>query len=48
MARGVRDLAARTESAARLDEPQATGLASELASAVDALLDELGRHHPPG
>ncbi len=46
MARGVRDLAARTEAAARLDEPQATSLAIELAAAMEALLDELARRRP--
>ncbi|MDP2809326.1 MAG: response regulator, partial [Rhodocyclaceae bacterium] len=46
MAHGVRDLAARTEVAARRSEPDAAELATELASAVEALLDELARRHP--
>jgi HPt (histidine-containing phosphotransfer) domain-containing protein len=39
----VRELATRTESAAKAGDPAATALAAELADLVDALLAELSR-----
>ncbi len=45
MAHDVRELAARTEAAAKNSEPRAATLATELASTVETLLDELSMHH---
>jgi PAS domain S-box-containing protein len=42
-AHGVKELAARTESAAKAREPQAAALAAELADLFDALLAELSQ-----
>ena len=44
MAPAVRDLAARTEIAARQDDPSVAELAAELATQVDDLLAELAAH----
>jgi HPt (histidine-containing phosphotransfer) domain-containing protein len=45
-AHDVRELAARTESAAKAMDPGATALAADLADLVDALLAELSRRLP--
>ena len=42
-AHGVKELAARTEGAAKAREPQAAALAAELAELFDALLAELSQ-----